>query len=293
MQKVDFSHLHELLVSLKASIPEDTSKPMYYDYNNVSPDHLHKMDLILKGEKRYLVAGNIPCHCHDGYNSERSGGYPMAIPCNHCYTLKKGLQRIQRAHLPNDAYECSIENYIFDSQVQEQLVSEVITAKKAANIVPPSMFMYGGAGNGKSTISYIMSKYLCLNGYRVKYIHHYHEFQKEKKSWSSNESHLDKLLDNVDVLVFDEFGGLGGRTHYSDWFTYTTIELIGIMYEKFRAGQLSIIMTSNMTPDLIFNKLLDKNAMALSRLQNIFGNPLHIKGPDRRPKGNQVSSWIN
>lgn len=293
MQKVDFSHLHELLVSLKASIPEDTSKPMYYDYNNVSPDHLHKMDLILKGEKRYLVAGDIPCHCHDGYNSERSGGYPIAVPCKHCYILKKGLQRIQRAHLPNDAFECSIENYIFDSQVQEQLVSEVITAKKAANIVPPSMFMYGGAGNGKSTISYIMSKYLCLNGYRVKYIHHYHEFQKEKKSWSSNESHLDKLLDNVDVLVFDEFGGLGGRTHYSDWFTYTTIELIGIMYEKFRAGQLSIIMTSNMTPDLIFNKLLDKNAMALSRLQNIFGNPLHIKGPDRRPKGNQVSSWIN
>ena len=93
-------------------------------------------------------------------------------------------------------------------------------------------------------------------------------------------------------MIFDEFGGLGGRSNYSEWFTYTTIELIGIMYEKFKSGQLSIILTSNMTPEAIFDKLLDKNSMALSRLENIFGNPLHMTGPDRRPKGNQVSKWI-
>tara|TARA_Y100000592_G_scaffold9199_2_gene12852 strand:+ start:172 stop:1050 length:879 start_codon:yes stop_codon:yes gene_type:complete len=290
MQKIDFSELSSLLESLKRSIPESSPPPVYEDYSDISADQLHTKGFIKKGESRYIIAGEVPCSCDFGYRTEYKGNVSTAYPCKNCYQLLKSLQRIQRAHLPNDSLECSLDQYIFDSAAQKAVIREMITTSYPNQT--PSLFMYGGAGNGKTTISYILAKYLCLNGYRVKYIHHYHEFQKEKKSWSSNQSHLDQLLDNVDVLIFDEFGGLGGRSSYSDWFINTTIELIGIMYEKFRSGQLSIILTSNMNPNDIFKKLLDQNHMALSRLENIFGNPLFMKGPDRRPKGNQVSKWI-
>lgn len=293
MKRLNFAHLDKTLNEIKANISTNPISPATRDFRAVSADDLHKLDLIVKGESRYLVANDIPCnYCHAGYISKRIDHYSLAVPCDNCHSLKTGLQRIQRAHLPNDAYEASLESYIFDSAAQEKIILEILSSQKSNHEIPPSLFMYGGAGNGKSTISYILAKNLALSGYRVKYIHHYHEFQKEKKSWSTNQSHLDHLLDNVDVLVFDEFGGLGGRSNYGDWFTYTTIELIGIMYEKYKAGQLSIILTSNMNPGDIFNKLLDKNNMALSRLENIFGNPLHMKGPDRRPKGNQVSKWL-
>ena len=292
MKRVNFDHLVGLLDSLQASISDTTETPPVSDYSDVSVDDLHKQQLIKRGESRYLVANDIPCNCHAGYTTERINGYSTAIPCKNCHSVKMGIRRIQRAHLPNDAFNSALENYHFDSREQQKTIMDIMNNHKSNKDQPASLFMYGGAGNGKSTISYILAKHLCLNGYRVKYIHHYHEFQKEKKSWSTNNSHLDHLLDNVDVLIFDEFGGLGGRSNYSEWFTYTTIELIGIMYEKFKSGQLSIILTSNMTPEVIFDKLLDKNSMALSRLENIFGNPLKMTGPDRRPKGNQVSKWI-
>jgi DNA replication protein DnaC len=292
MQRLDISSLKGLLGSMQSTLSDGSSKDPVIDFRSVLADDLHKLDLIRKGESRYLVAGSISCGCHMGYTTKRIDHYSIAVPCRNCHALKIGLQRIQRTHLPNDAFSASLENYVFDSAAQEKIILEILSSQKSNHDIPSSLFMYGGAGNGKSTISYILAKNLCLSGYRVKYIHHYHEFQKEKKSWSTNESHLDQLLNNVDVLIFDEFGGLGGRTNYSDWFIYTTIELIGIIYEKYRAGQLSIILTSNMNPMHIFNKLLDKNDMALSRLENIFGNPLHMKGPDRRPKGNQVSKWL-
>ena len=291
MKRLNFDHLGPLLNSLTAHVA-DSAPPAAPSYSDINADELHGRGLIKRGEARYIVASEVPCTCHNGYTTIREGSYSTAVKCPNCYSLKMGLRRIQRAHLPNDAYDSALCNYIFDSRQQKQIIEDILFAHKSNNDQPASLFMYGGAGNGKSTISYILAKHLCLNGYRVKYIHHYHEFQKEKKSWSSNESHLDSLLDNVDVLIFDEFGGLGGRSNYSDWFQYTTIELIGIMYEKYKSGQLSIILTSNMNPTDIFNKLLDKNSMALSRLENIFGNPLHMQGPDRRPKGNQVSKWI-
>lgn len=258
--------------------------------NTVNADSLHTHDLIKRGQARYLVAGDVPCNCAQGYVYKRIEYKPMAMPCPLCKNLTKGLNYLQRAHLPNDAYDASLDTYIYDSPQQQAMISDIISSYLPH--IPPSLFMYGKSGNGKSTISYIIAKHLALAGYRVKYFHHHHAFQKEKQSWSKNTSFIDSIVDNVDILLLDEFGGLGGRANYSEWFITTTIEMIGIMYEKYRAGQLSIILTSNLTPKQIFNKLLDRNEMALSRLQNIFGNPLHMIGPDRRPKGKDVSKWI-
>lgn len=289
MERLDLSKLTDLLTSLQATI-DTTAKAPRLDTSSLDADCLHDHELILRGSNRYLVAGKVKCDCSNGYVFERVNQYPMAVPCPNCYEMTKGLHRLQRAHLPNDAYDAALSNYIPDSPAQEAIIRDILSYSKPS--IPPSLFMHGGAGNGKSTISYILAKHLCLAGYNVKYIHHYHAFQEEKKSWGDGRDYLNSLVDNVDVLIFDEFGGLGGRSKYSEWFMYTTIELLGILYEKYRAGQLSIIMTSNMSPKRIYKDLLDKNDMALSRLQNIFGNPLHMTGPDRRPKGNQVSQWI-
>jgi len=289
MERLDLSKLADMLTSLEASI-DTSARPPRLDTSTVDADTLHDNDLVVRGSNRYLVAGNVKCDCSNGYVFKRVENRPMAVPCPNCYELTKGLHRIQRAHLPNDAYDSALCNYIPDSTEQETIIRDMLMYSKPS--IPPSLFMHGGAGNGKSTISYILAKHLCLSGYNVKYIHHYHAFQEEKKGWGDGRDYLNSLVDNVDILIFDEFGGLGGRSRYSEWFMYTTVELLGILYEKYKAGQLCIIMTSNMDPKDIYNKLLDRNDMALSRLQNIFGNPLHMTGPDRRPKGNQVSSWI-
>ena len=288
MEKLGTS-LISILESIKIAPGAKPPPPPEY-LKTVNADSLHTHDLIKRGKARYLVAGDVPCNCVNGYVYKRNGGNPMALPCPTCSSLARSLNRLQRAHLPNDAYDASLDTYIYDSPQQQAMVSDILSSYLPH--IPPSLFMYGKSGNGKSTISYIIAKHLSLAGYKVKYVHHHHAFQKEKRSWGTNDSFLDSMLDNVDVLLLDEFGGLGGRSNYSEWFTTTTIEPIGIMYEKYRAGQLSIILTSNLTPKQIFTKLLDRNEMALSRLQNIFGNPLHMVGPDRRAKGQDVSRWI-
>jgi DNA replication protein DnaC len=288
MEKLDTSML---TIIKNINIQPDAKPPPPPAYlKTVTADTLHTYDLIKRGQCRYIIAGEVPCNCAEGYVFKRIDHKPMALQCPQCSNLNKGLNRLQRAHLPNDAFDSTLETYIYDSPKQQAIINDVISSELPH--MPPSLFMYGKSGNGKSTISYIIAKHLALAGYRVKYIHHYDMFQKEKQSWSTNSTVIDSIVDNVDILLLDEFGGLGGRGNYSEWFTNTTVELIGILYEKYRSGQLCIILTSNLTPKQIFSRLLDKNDMALSRLQNIFGNPLHMQGPDRRAKGNQVSNWI-
>lgn len=289
MERLNLEFLNEMLTSLHKQV-ENSIEPQRIDLSGVNADNLHVNNMIKRGSSRYIVAGDVPCNCANGMISKREGHKFNSYPCHNCYHLRSGIHRIQRAHLPNDAIDSNLDDYIFESMEQEQIIRDILSIENPN--IPPSLFMHGSAGNGKSTISYIIAKHLSLSGYNVRYIHHYHAFQKEKKSWSESRSYLDSIVDNIDVLILDEFGGLGGRSNYSDWFKYTTIELIGILYERYKANQLSIILTSNLDPKKIFYNLLDKNEMALSRLQNIFGNPLHMEGPDRRKKGDQVSSWI-
>jgi len=265
-------------------------KPLILDSDAVTPDNLHNMGLIKKGESRYIIAGEFPCSCAHGRIFKRVGSTPNAYPCPNCYHVVQGIRRIQRAHLPNDAYDANLNDYIYDSERQSMIVIDMLSCTKPQ--LPPSLFMHGKPGNGKSTISYILARHLCMTGYKVKYLHHHDAFQKEKSTWGTNREYLNKIVDGVDVLIFDEFGGLGGRSKYSEWFTTTTIELTKILYEKYKAGQLSIILMSNLTPKQIFKDLLDRNDAALSRLESMFGIPLEMMGPDRRPKRDQVSKWV-
>jgi DNA replication protein DnaC len=99
-------------------------------------------------------------------------------------------------------------------------------------------------------------------------------------------------LHDVDVLLLDEFGGLGGGVKkYSDWFRNTTIELIGSIYERWKAGRMAVIITTNIFPIALKETLFEDNYAALSRLQEMFQHPIQITGPDRRKPLNKQSVW--
>ena len=109
-----------------------------------------------------------------------------------------------------------------------------------------------------------------------------------------NKNYLDEFLSGVDILLLDEFGGLGGGTsNFTDWFKNTSIEFLGTIYEKYKAGGLSVVMTSNLKPYEIIRKVLNNNNSAESRLDHMFPDPIELKADDQRRKRNHKSKWSN
>jgi DNA replication protein DnaC len=102
---------------------------------------------------------------------------------------------------------------------------------------------------------------------------------------------LDHWLANTDLLLFDEFGGIGGGANMTEWFKATTIDIIQRIYERWAAGKLSIVMTTNLTPEELFNKALNRNKAGASRLQAIFKKPIKMQGRDRRGDNGDLSAW--
>lgn len=268
--------------------------PTFKDWTNFDPDYYHLNGLLKTGRNRTLTAIDPICgYCVEGYEYVRDGIHPNAISCRNCGHLRKSLNRLIRAKLPNDAINACISDYEFDSQDQENAFNHLMNWSRDS-MVPPGLLMYGKPGNGKSTLLYIIAKHKTADGYNVKYAHHYHTFEQQKSSWNkkNGSNHLDNFLYGVDVLLLDEFGGLGGGTkNYSDWFKNTTIEFIGSIYERWKSGRMAVVITTNVYPSLMKNTLFDNNYAVLSRMQDMFKHPIEIKGPDRRPALNLHSAW--
>jgi DNA replication protein DnaC len=281
-----FQRLKNEIMSLAQDVerPRPDPVPQVPDWTNTTPDEWFELGLIRAGYDRYIKANDPYCYCAEGYEFVRDGIHPNAISCTNCGRLRRSLNKLVRAQLPNEALKVTLDEYEFDSDEQYDAYDRFIMWQgEAAN--PPSMFMHGKPGNGKSTILYLIAKQMCARGFNVKYAHHYTTFQAEKKSWNNKSgfTHLDRWLNGVDVLLFDELGGLGGGTKsHTDWFKTTTIEMIGAIYQRWKAGKMSVAMTTNMAPSEILRNLFDGNRAALSRLQSIFGEPIEMEGPDRR-----------
>lgn len=292
----DSPELKNLLNSLTEFIQDPNrdrvEMPKDQDWSNFNPDSYHLHDLIKAGMNRCIAVNEPPCHCVEGYEFVREGNGPNAIPCRNCGKLKKSLNLLQRSQLPNDALTAALSEYEFDSLLQENAFNEMISWDRVTQ--PPSFLMHGRPGNGKSSLLYIIAKHKTSQGFRVKYAHHYRTFEAEKDSWSDNASkpHLNQFLNDVEVLLLDEFGGLGGGVNkYSDWFKNTTIELIGSIYERWKSGRMSVIFTTNVYPALLRDKLFEGNYAALSRMQEMFQQPIEMTGRDRRSPLNRTSVW--
>lgn len=293
----DSPELKKLLNSLQEFIQDPNREPLQFkvnqDWSNFNPDEYHLYDLIKAGSNRCLAVNQPPCErCVEGYEFTRENSEPNAIPCRNCGKLKKSLNLLLRSQLPNDALNASLSEYEFDSALQKNAFEEMISWDRINK--PPSFLMHGRPGNGKSSLLYIIAKHKTSQGFKVKYAHHYRTFEAEKNSWNDNTSkpHLDQFLNDVEVLCLDEFGGLGGGVHkYSDWFKNTTIELIGSIYEKWKSGKMSVIFTTNIHPSMLRDKLFDGNYAALSRMQEMFQQPIEMTGRDRRSPLNTSSVW--
>lgn len=258
--------------------------PSVPDWTNTTPDEWFELGLLRAGYDRYIKVNSPHCFCAEGYEFVRDGIHPNAISCRNCGRLRRSLNKLVCAKLPNEAMKVTLDQYEFDSDEQYDAYERFILWQ-GEETNPPSMFMHGKPGNGKSTILYLIAKQMCARGFNVKYAHHYTTFQAEKKSWNnkSGYTHLDRWLNGVDVLLFDELGGLGGGTKKpTEWFKTTTIEMIGAIYQRWKAGKMAVVMTTNMKPSEILGNLFDGNRAALSRLQSIFGEPIEMEGPDRR-----------
>lgn len=252
-------------------------------WRNLTPLDLHQGYLIPRGG--YLAGLDLEyCgRCQEGFVHRRDGNYLIASFCLDCEIPRRRLKRITAAQLPLDARDAHLGMYDFDNVNQESQVAELLAHSREDDL-PPAMMMYGSSGNGKTTLLYAIAKEFAWRGLRVRYTTHTRLFEAEKRSWSKTgeRSPLESWLDDIDVLLFDELGGIGGDARASEWYRDKTRELIGLIYERWSAGDLAVVMTSNLSPAQIVSRLLDNSGAMISRLKSLFPDPIEMIGPDRR-----------
>jgi len=271
-------------VSDQRRIERDEPSPQLKTWRNLRPDELHQGYLIPKGGYISTITLDYCGRCQEGFTFKSDGLYQTASFCQDCEIPRRRLKRIEQAQLPLDARDAHIGMYDFDSVHQENQVAEILSYKLGEDL-PPSMLMHGSSGNGKTTLLYAIAKELAWRGMKVRYTTHTRLFEAEKRSWKGQDkSPMESWLDGIDVLLFDELGGIGGDARASEWYRDKTKEMLGLIYERWTAGELAVIMTTNLSPAQIVKRLLDNSGAMVSRLKSIFPDPVEMTGRDRRAK---------
>ena len=271
-------------VSDQRRIERDEPAKQLQTWRNLKPDELHHGYLIPKNGYISTITLDYCGRCQEGFTFKSDGLYQTASFCKDCEIPRRRLKRIEQAQLPLDARDAYIGMYEFDSAQQEDQVASFLGYNRYEDM-PPSMLMYGSSGNGKTTLLYAIAKELAWRGMRVRYTTHTRLFEAEKRSWKGQDrSPMESWLDGIDVLLFDELGGIGGDARASEWYRDKTKEMLGLIYERWTAGELAVIMTTNLSPGQIVSRLLDNSQAMVSRLKSIFPDPVQMTGPDRRAK---------
>jgi len=265
-------------------IERDDPPQRLKSWRTLVPQDLHGGYLVPKGGYISTVILDYCGRCQEGFTFKSDGRYQVAAFCQDCEIPRRRLKRIEQAQLPLDARDAYIGMYEFDSAHQEDQVAEFLGYKRHEDM-PPSMLMHGSSGNGKTTLLYAIAKELAWRGMKVRYTTHTRLFEAEKRSWSGKDrSPMESWLDGIDVLLFDELGGIGGDARASEWYRDKTKEMLGLIYERWTAGELAVIMTTNLSPAQIVKRLLDNSQAMVSRLKSIFPDPVEMVGHDRRAK---------
>jgi DNA replication protein DnaC len=130
-----------------------------------------------------------------------------------------------------------------------------------------------------------------FNDFSVRWVTHTQLFDQLKRSFSGKaDDPFEGWLTGVNVLLLDEFGGVGGGRAHTDWFRAQSVAMIQAIYEKWAAGELAVIMGTNLRPSLI-HELLD-NPAAWSRLVQMFDEPVQMMGTDRRQAKPLSKAWL-
>ena len=298
LQKLDFSYIIQQLEEIKASAADRRSQTTYQpasqellDFSHLNARNLEDHDWIEKSYK--LRAKSVPLcgGCQDGWIIERSEGQaPTARECKRCHVPRSWLYQLNRLNLPSTAVNMHLDSYEPDSEKQQGAIDQVVKWLKRELIQPPSIYMYGRCGNGKSSLLYALAREACYMRKRVKYSTHSHLMNEIKRSWDNKHKGdpLETWLDGVDVLLLDEFGGIGGSAKITPWFVETTIQMINQAFERWSDNKLLVVITSNVYPRDLFSTFA--NEAFQSRLVGMC-EPVEMVGKDRRVTSESLKKW--
>lgn len=264
--------------------------------------HLNSMNLEEFGHV-YPSSARFECkplpycgRCAEGFSyTIDSFGNRTAQICEYCERPRRRMKRINDLSLPADSFGMHLNRYEWDSSEQRHRIDKLLSWMKyregRETQQSPSVYLWGRPGNGKTSLLYALAKEAVWNDFRVEYTSHSKLIEKIKRSYSGNQnSPLDSWLDRKSLLLFDELGGVGGAANQTAWFKAQTADIIQKMYERWASGQLSIVITTNLTPQELY-KAIDQNTAVFSRLQAMFGQPVEMIGQDRRASNDALASW--
>lgn len=276
---------------LKANRPEKA----YGDFRHINDRNLEELDLALEDAPTFTVRDIPECGlCLNGQTYYRDElGYQYGGDCIRCTIIQKRITKLNRLLLPPDAYGVHFGMYQWDSNEQRDRVaalnSFISYGAPDKRVKSPSVYLWGSPGNGKTSLLYCMAKESIFADLRVKYVTHQMMIESRYAQIKGDRNPLKGWLDNVDLLLFDELGGVGGRGHQTDWLRSFNAEMYSYMYERWSRG-LAIVMTTNLTPDQFYQST-GRNAAIMSRFAEMFGEPIKMTGRDRRTISRDLSSW--
>ena len=291
-------HLEELK-RLRAEMPKaNRPKVELKDFRHLNHYNLEENNMVHESSA-YFKTKEVPyCgRCGEGfiYSTCEVGNRTETI-CKYCERPRRRLKKLNDLQLPCDAVGMHLDKYQWDSDQQFKAVLELTSwlnsPKSERSQVSPSIYLWGTPGNGKTSLLYALARHAVFSDHRVMFTTHTQLIDDIKRTFKGKDDNpLDHWLANTDLLLFDEFGGIGGGANMTEWFKSITIDMIQRIYERWAAGKLAIVMTTNLTPKELFEKALNKNKAGASRLKAMFGSPIQMRGQDRRSNGANMSEW--
>ena len=287
MQKISTNTIQDqidLLNELKATAAAREPRP-FTDYQHITTANLPRE--MWTEVNCYLAVKQLPdCgKCSNGFlavDRGQSAFPPPAQPCPHCELPRRRLARVRHACLPLDAQGADLSRYEWDTEDQRNAVRAAIEwLGSDRSTSAPNVLLHGKPGNGKTTLLYGLALEALASGLKVRYTTQTRLFDAEKDSWKGDsDSPFKTWLNGVDILLLDELGGLGGQAQWSAWWKERSREMLGAMYERWRARKMVIITCTNLEPKKIL-EMFGSDA-ASSRLAEMVRSPIKMVGEDRR-----------
>lgn len=280
MNKLDLS---ELLDYFRNCEPSPAPEPLP-SLEGMTVDELYSKNLTAhrwdEEESRNVITVPKFPHCNrcmEGYVNHPTQNAMM--PCPHCLTPWRKSKRVERARLPVDAKGKTFSNYQMVGHFGR--IANAINKWSEHREREMGPLIYGPPGTGKSHFAYAVAHQLLWKDFKVRYATHNSLLDLERATWNdkARKSPLRTLLKDVDVLILDEVGGVGGGYgRVTDWEKKTTSEMLDNIYRKWSAGELYVLFISNV-PLETFMKTYNKALQ--SRLQEMI-KPVFINMTDKR-----------
>lgn len=290
----EINHLLKSLKSVIADRPASAVEPKpYLSFKHLNATNLETEGIVYPAAACYTTKPIPYCgRCGDGWvRVVQPDGSSAVHICEDCERPRRRLKKINDLQLPSDARGAHLDMYEWDSAEQRARINGLLRWMKygqAHEARSPSVLMHGPQGNGKTTLLYSLAKEAIFNDYKVLYTTHSELLESIKSTWSNkSKSPISNgsWLDGVELLLFDELGGIGGNIERGDWVYRDTVKMIGHIYERWSSGSLSIVMSTNMKPVQI-GHFFNRNYAVMSRIVDIFSDPIEMTGADRRVQDN-------